>query len=275
MKISIYTCARNALYNDYHFLHMLRHHLPLADEIVVHEGFSTDGTYEAIANLDPKVRIIRSDWDRYPGMDFINHAKDEARRHCTGDWCILLDADEFIPEWSFEKLRHAMATTNRLTLAMTVTNFYGNYRVYVAEPARFRWPWLKVNIHRNIPEIEMAGGDASSVKAAGEELVMDPHLAVCELHHFGYVRKPARLRQAWRNMRGRLYNAPPPRLRLPGWLFDLFPHNWLDPDIIPALALYTGAYMQTVLADPGEFIRDRMLLYHFLRYPIAAKATGE
>lgn len=274
MKISIYTCARNVLYNDYHFLHMLRHHLPLADEIIVHEGFSTDGTYEAIANLDPKVRIIRSDWERYTGLDFIRQAKDEARRHCTGDWCIMLDADEFIPEWSFEELRHAMATTDRRTLAMSVTNFYGNYRVCVAEPARFRWPWLKVNMHRNIPGIQLHGDNAAGVTAEGEELVMDPQQAVCALHHFGYVRNPARLRQRWRARRGWRDNTPP-RVRLPGWLFDLFPHNWLDPDIIPALALYTGRHTHTVLADPNEFTRDRMQLYYYLRGPIPAKVSGE
>lgn len=265
MKVSVYTFARDGLYLDYHLPHMLRHHLPFADEIVVHEGLSTDGTYEAIANIDPKVKVFRSDWDRFKGMEFCRAFKDEARRRCTGDWCVLLDADEFIPEWSFDPLRRAMATTDRQTLSMTLTNFYGNYKVYAADPQRFRWPWLKVNVHRNVDGVEMYGGDASSVKAPGEEFVMDAAAAVCDLHHFGYVRRPARLREAWRNMRGRLYNAPPPRFQLPSWLFNLFPHNWLDPDFLPALAVYTGRHTRTVLDDPDEFTRDRMRLYHHLK----------
>jgi hypothetical protein len=167
-----------------------------------------------------------------------------------------------------------MAATDRQTLSMTLTNFYGNYRVYCAEPKRFRWPWLKVNVHRNIPGIEMYGGDSSSVKADGEEFVMDPDRAVCDIHHFGYVRKAARLREAWRNMRGLLYNAPPPRFRLPSWLFNLFPHNWLDPDFLPTLALYTGQHTQTVLDDPDEFTRDRMQLYHHLKATAPAPAAG-
>jgi hypothetical protein len=31
--------------------------------------------------------------------------KDTARRQATGDWCLHLDADEFIPEWEFEAIR--------------------------------------------------------------------------------------------------------------------------------------------------------------------------
>ena len=33
MKISVYTSVRNGLYFDFHIAQMLRHHLPLADEI--------------------------------------------------------------------------------------------------------------------------------------------------------------------------------------------------------------------------------------------------
>jgi glycosyltransferase involved in cell wall biosynthesis len=273
MKLSVYTFARNGLRNDYHLLHMVRHHLPFADEIVIHEGLSTDGTFgalEAIARREPKVKLFRSDWDRFKGMEFCKNFKDEARKRCTGDWCVLLDADELLPEWEWEPLRKAMATTDRVTLGMTLTNFYGNYRVYCAEPKKFRWPWMKVNVHRNVPGIQMWGGDASSVKADGEEFEMVAERAVCDLHHFGYVRKPARLREAWRNMRGLLYNAPPPRFKLPSWLFNLFPHNWLDADFLPALALYEGKHTQTVLNDPAEFTRDGMKLYEHLK----ARATG-
>jgi hypothetical protein len=43
MKLSIYTIVKNGLYNDLHVEAMLRHHLPLADEIVINDGFSDDG----------------------------------------------------------------------------------------------------------------------------------------------------------------------------------------------------------------------------------------
>ena len=59
MKLSIYTFVQNGLYYDFHTVAMLKHHIPLVDEIIVNEGYSTDGTYEAICDLDPKVKVFR------------------------------------------------------------------------------------------------------------------------------------------------------------------------------------------------------------------------
>ena len=84
---------------------------------------------------------------------------------------MLLDADEFIPEWSFDTIRRAMQTTPKQTLPMKLLNFYGNYKVYNAFPEKFRWPDYKMNIHRNVPEIVLHGGDGSSVRHNGEEFV--------------------------------------------------------------------------------------------------------
>ena len=72
---------------------MLRHHVPLADEIIVAEGHSTDGTYEAIRSVDPKVHVFRTRFKPMADMGWYGRCKDEARDPCTGDWCIFLDAD--------------------------------------------------------------------------------------------------------------------------------------------------------------------------------------
>lgn len=264
MKISVYTFVRNGIRLDYHVVDMLRHHVAFADEIIVHEGMSTDGTYEAIRDLDPKIQVFRSNWDANAGLSWVNRFKDEARRRCRGDWCVLLDADEFIPEWEFERLRARMMRTDQNLLGMSLINFYGNYRVYNAFPEKFRMPFLKMNIHRNLPDIEMHGGDASSVRQAGREFVLTEADAACTLHHFGAVRRAARLREQWRNMRGRLYNAPEPKLRMPSWIFDLLPHNWKDPDFLPFLKIYEGEICRAVRENPDEFTRDGMQLYRYL-----------
>src|SRR6478735_7906916 len=123
MKISLYTAMRNCLTADYPCVEMLRHHLPLADEIVVNEGFSTDGTFEAISNIDPKIRVMRTKWSKPSGEDWWIHFKDAARRACTGYWCVHLDSDEFIPEWEFDQIRKHLTTTSDMMIPVQFTNF--------------------------------------------------------------------------------------------------------------------------------------------------------
>src|SRR5215216_3686938 len=108
MRLSLYTFVRNGLRYDFHVVQMLKHHLGLADEIVVNEGYSTDGTYEQISSIDPRIRVFRSDWGAQQGMDWYRSFKEAARQRCTGDWCLYLDCDEFIPEWQFGALRQRL-----------------------------------------------------------------------------------------------------------------------------------------------------------------------
>ena len=94
---------------------------------------------------------------------------------------------------------------------------------------------------------------------------MDEADSLFTCHHFGCVRNPARLREKWRNMRGRLYNAEQPRFRLPSFLFNLFPHDWADPDYLPYLRVYDGPYVKAVRDNPAEFVRDGLKLYKYLK----------
>ena len=134
MKLSIYTCVKDVLYWDLHAGAMLKHHLPLVDEIVVNEGYSKDGTFEATAHLDPKIKVFRRHWPKPSGMDWYKSFKDPSRQECTGDWCLHLDCDEFIPEWQFESMRRRLEQTRDDLLAIDVVNFYSNYKVFHANP---------------------------------------------------------------------------------------------------------------------------------------------
>ena len=68
MKLSLYTFVRNGLKYDFHVVEMLKHHLPLVDELIVNEGYSTDGTFERISNIDPKIQVFRSEWGEQRSM---------------------------------------------------------------------------------------------------------------------------------------------------------------------------------------------------------------
>jgi hypothetical protein len=259
MLLSIYTAVRNGLYYDFHIVEMLRHHLPLADEIVVHEGYSDDGTYEAIANIDPKIRIVRSHWEK-PGRshEWYLPIKDRARRECRGEWCILVDADEFIPEWQFDDIRRFLSTFRGDLAAFRIVDFYANYKVMSIKPLC----WRKMILHRNLPNIEN-WGDGANVRLQGQPFDWNDQELRFTVHHFGSVRRAERLREKW-HVQGRLYGKTR-KTKLPGFMFDWFPHDWKDPEIISNLTTYEGPYVKAVGDHPDEFVRDGFVLYDYLR----------
>jgi glycosyltransferase involved in cell wall biosynthesis len=264
MKLSIYTFVKDGLFYDFHVEAMLRHHAALADEIIVTEGFSSDGTYEAIRDIDPKIKIHRARWDQSNPDTWHRDFKNDARQRCTGDWCILLDCDEFIPEWEFDRLRARLEATDRVLAQVRFTHFYGNYRVFLATLPRII-PLLGTRIHRNLPEIEV-WGDGANVQLRGREtdasmLAED----VFEVHHFGTVRNPARLRQKW-HTQARQHDEKNPRWdKMPRFVFNMFPHRWDDADFLDKLAIYDGPDIKAVRDDPAEFTRDDFWLYQHLK----------
>jgi glycosyltransferase involved in cell wall biosynthesis len=238
---------------------MLRHHLPLADEIVVNEGYSRDGTYERIRGIDPKIRIFRSHWETPKNLQWCVGFKEAARKACTGDWCIHLDSDEFIPEWEFESIRRHLESTTELMVAVRFLNFYGNYRVLHANPQKVHWPDRKMIIHRNLSGIEI-WGDGSNVRIRGQDFTWGTTPMMFTVHHFGMVRDPAILRQKWW-VQGRAVTGRSLGIRPPGVLFRLFPHDWRDPQFFGDLTTYDGPFIQAVRNDPAEFTRDNMGLF--------------
>jgi hypothetical protein len=258
MKISLYTAAKDAIVNDLHVEAMLRHHLPLADEIIVNEGFSSDSTFERIRNIDPKIKIFRSQWEAPKDLAWCIGFKDAARRQCTGDWCIHLDCDEFIPEWEFDEIRRYLSTTQDTLIPTKFINFYGNHRVFHAEPEKVYWPTQKMIIHRNRPDIEF-WGDGSNVKLRGEEFSWNTSPKMFTVHHMGMIRDAAVLRHKW-YVQGRAVAGKATKFKPPMFLFKLFPHKWDDPQFFSELRLYEGQDCKAVRDDPKEFIRDDLSL---------------
>jgi len=262
VKLSLYTAVKNGIYYDFHVEAMLRHHLPLADEIIVNEGYSTDDTLVRISRIDPKIKIFQTKWESPKDIRWHIGFKDAARQRCTGDWCIHLDCDEFIPEWEFDDIRRYLESTDDVMIPVRFVNFYGNYKVFHAEPQRIKWPHRKMIIHRNLATVEF-WGDGSNVRIEGQQFTWDTSSREFSVHHFGSVRNPARLRQKWstwgRAVAGKRLFLSPPRV-----LFDLLPHKWMDTDFAESLEVYEGPYIKAVREDPAEFVRDDFQTYNAL-----------
>ena len=63
MFVTGFTFIRNAIKLDYPIEEALRSILPLCDEIVVAVGDSDDETRALVQSIDPKIKIIDTQWD--------------------------------------------------------------------------------------------------------------------------------------------------------------------------------------------------------------------
>tara|TARA_B110000008_G_C16969984_1_gene563535 strand:+ start:3083 stop:3874 length:792 start_codon:yes stop_codon:yes gene_type:complete len=82
MKLSVYIIA----FNESEKITDCINSVLWADEIIVADSYSTDGTTEIAINLGAKVFHI--DFDGYGNL------RNNAIKHCTGDWIFSLDSDE-------------------------------------------------------------------------------------------------------------------------------------------------------------------------------------
>ncbi|MBC2839962.1 glycosyltransferase family 2 protein [Robiginitalea sp. SC105] len=77
-------------YNEIGYIEKCLESIAFADEIVVVDSFSTDGTYEYLLSL-PNVRVIQHPFENFTLQ------KSFALKQASNDWVLFLDADEVVP----------------------------------------------------------------------------------------------------------------------------------------------------------------------------------
>ena len=96
--------------------HCLESVKPLVDEMVVVDTGSTDKTIEIAKGFGAK--IYHFDW-----CDDFSAARNESLKHCTGDWVLILDADEAIDPLDYEKVFEACTNPFADGYALTHRNY--------------------------------------------------------------------------------------------------------------------------------------------------------
>jgi len=103
-KISVCFIIRNGIKQGYPFWESLSSCLPFADQIVISEGHSDDGTADYIEQFrkeHPKlVRLYQDDWRsiRSAHGEVIEKISTRNMRRCSYEWIYYLQADEVIHE---------------------------------------------------------------------------------------------------------------------------------------------------------------------------------
>tara|TARA_A100001011_G_scaffold393650_3_gene484055 strand:- start:3414 stop:5360 length:1947 start_codon:yes stop_codon:yes gene_type:complete len=145
-KVSGYTTTRDCIDQKYPFRQCIESMLGFCDQVVVVDGGSTDGTWEAlkeIAQKDDRILIEQRirDWNHPRFAVFDGLQKAYARSLCTGKWCWQMDSDEIVHERDYEKVKKLLKDVPKSIhlLALPVVEYWGGPEKVRVDVNPWKW----------------------------------------------------------------------------------------------------------------------------------------
>ena len=198
MKISGFTMVRNATKFYFPLKESILSILPVVDEFIIAlgKGDPADNTEELILSINsPKIKIVHRVWDeiKFTNGSIFREETNAALSHCTGDWCIYLQADEVIHEKDFETIKDACNKYSDKKevegMLLQYTHFWGDYNHCLKSHAICN---KEIRIIRNYSGIQSCN-DANSFRRNEQKLnVVDIPVTV---FHYGWARPPGTMLQ--------------------------------------------------------------------------------
>ncbi len=152
-KVSAYCITMNAIESRLPFVESIKNHLRFADEVIVVDGGSTDGTWGVLEQLylsipAGKLRIFTSPWD-YNRPDMMGAQKTNARLHCQYEYAWQFDVDEFVPEWQMGSIKELIKNFPQVVLFdLPCVTFSGGMTTVGKVENFYKW-----RLSKNIPGI--------------------------------------------------------------------------------------------------------------------------
>jgi hypothetical protein len=207
VKISGFSYIRNGFTFGYPFLQSIQSILPVCDEFIIAVGDSTDGTKEAIINLnDPKIKIIDTVWDekmRSNGKIFAQQAN-IALKQCSGDWLFHIQADEVIHENSLDKIKKTIVELNDNPkiegILFDFLNFHGNYNYLNDTRNQHKKEIRVIRNNKNIYSYKDSQGfrkypSWEEYSNGNKGLKLNVRYINVPVFHYSYVRSPELMQQ--------------------------------------------------------------------------------
>ena len=199
MKVSGFTFIRNAVKYDFPIIEAIQSALPIVDEFIVNVGNSEDATLELIQSIQSeKIRIIESIWDdtlRRDGRVF-GMQQDIALSHCTGDWALLLQADEVLHEHDYPIIQSSVQKCSDrpevLGLVFRVLHFKGDF--WSIDPWMYRKATRLIRNHRGVCS---APDGCDFTAESGGPMIKSGRLGYvipARIFHYGWVKHTNTLR---------------------------------------------------------------------------------
>ncbi len=139
LGISGFTIVRNVISLGYPFIESVRSALPVCDEFIISEGYSSDRTWEAVQALaekfPDKIRIRRDRWtDAADDGEVIARISNLALGDCRGDHCLYLQANEVLHEDSVDALSSfPRRFRGRVLFPLPFYNLLGKDRLWLCQ----------------------------------------------------------------------------------------------------------------------------------------------
>lgn len=171
-RVSLCMIARN----EEHFLpECLARARAAVDEIVLVDTGSTDRTVEIARSFGAKV--LHAAWD-----DDFAAPRNVGLQAATGDWILVLDADEFLQPGSCERIRELVQSPSALGYHLHFVNVYGHGKTVGV---------MMVRLFRNLPGIAYENviheQVTPSLQRLGAPLGLVLASADVEVEHHGYT----------------------------------------------------------------------------------------
>lgn len=106
--ISGFMIVKNVLKQGYPFIEAIASALPICDEFLISDGYSTDGTFEVlkrISSLNKKIRIFRYNWPKTRSLTVLAEVTNALRHKCKFEYIFSVQANEVIHEADVELIK--------------------------------------------------------------------------------------------------------------------------------------------------------------------------
>lgn len=190
MKVTGFSFIKNAEKFHYPVTEALRSILPLCDEIVVAVGASEDNTRAIVQAIDPRIRIIDTEWDDTlkGGGKVLAVETDKAFAAIDkdSDWCIYIQGDEVMHEEGHQAIMNAMKKwkdDDKVDgLLFNYRHFFGSYDYVGNESGWYRHEIRVIKNNKSIYSYRDAQGFRK-----GDNQKLNVKRVDAWIHHYGWV----------------------------------------------------------------------------------------
>jgi glycosyltransferase involved in cell wall biosynthesis len=198
MKISVYTCCNDAIEKEFTLFEGVRQAQTFADEIIYVDGGSKDGTLEwmkQFAKCDNRIKVYENPWPVHMLKSATVIQKNFALSKCTGDWCMLMDADEVYSDELVKRIRGQIVVVDSnsgVSLYCQTNHFFYNYECLCRTDPWHGYSWYPGKIYcvKNNLGIHHgnADGDHDGFVDNEDKCVQTDFRASGAVYHYGHVR---------------------------------------------------------------------------------------